>query len=95
MTTAAKVKARPRQQHLPRMGPLKNAVLEKIALEFVEARDAYLALKQPMIDKRHLLETKMKELKLTTYEFDGNEIVLEHEEHAVVRRKKKGKKDDA
>jgi hypothetical protein len=93
MATATKPapKKRPRQKHLPGMAPTKNKELENLALRFVEAREAWQELKTPMLNARGLLEAKMKQLRLDRYEFDGNEIVFEKEEHIVVRRKKKGK----
>jgi hypothetical protein len=75
------------------MAQPKNAKIEKLAEEFVDLRDNYLAHKQPMIDKRHLLETAMKEAKLTYYEYDGKEVRIEGEEKATVRKKKKVKID--
>jgi hypothetical protein len=101
VTTATKAppkkreKRVPRQKSLPGMAPPKNKELEALALKFVERREEWSGRKQPMIDARDLLETRMKQLGLDRYEFDGNEIVLEREEHVIVRRKKKGKGEDA
>lgn len=82
---------KPRQKSLPKMGPVKNSKIESLAERFVDARDEWQALNRPMVDARDLLEIAMKEAKLRTYEFDGNEIGFEASEKLFVRKKKEPK----
>ncbi len=61
---------------------------------FVEARNAWQHLKQPMIDKRDLLEVAMKEAGLDKYEFDSKVVAIEKDEKVTVRTKKNKEEDD-
>lgn len=86
---------RPRQRDLPGMEQVKNRELEKLAEDFLDARDTWMEHRQPMIDAAERLDLKMKTLKLERYEFDGKEIYFKGGKKSVAVRVKAGDPDAA
>lgn len=78
----------PVQQDLPGAEQPRHKDIERLAAQFVQARNAWQALHDPMMNKRDLLEAKMKEHGLKAYEFDGKVVELVQSEKCRVRTKK-------
>lgn len=86
---------RPRQRVFAGMEQVKSKELEKLAEDFLDARDTWMEHHQPMIDARDRLEQKMTALKLERYEFDGKEIYFKGGKKSVAVRSMKGDESDA
>ncbi len=80
---------KPKQAHLPGMEPPRIPKIDKLAEDFVEARDFWQGCKPAMITARDLLESAMQEAKLTRYEtLDGRIVELIASEKVSVTKKK-------
>lgn len=85
---AAKPKApKPKQLYIEGMEPPCIPAIDKLADELYETRAERMRLTQEEGDKADLLETKMKEHGLDSYEYDGKIVKLERLEKVKVRKK--------
>jgi len=93
MATATKK----RQKPLPGMEQPKNAKIEKLADQFVTARDEWQALRRPMTTAQDKLYVAMQEAKIRAYELpDGSmcEIVTGKEKVRVRKPKSEDDEDE-
>ena len=85
---------KPRQARLPGMEPPVNKDVERLAEAYVELRNERMGMLRNEIAKRDLLQLKMHELGLTTYEYDGKIVELVGTEKVKVRSSKDGGDED-
>ena len=70
-------KTRPKQEHFKGMEPVVNKAVEKLADEYVEARDQRMELLKQEVALEVRLVELMKGLKLAAYEHGDYHITLE------------------
>lgn len=87
-------KQKPKQGHLQGMEPPSIEELDDLADRYVALRDKRMRLAEDETNKRDLLHVKMKEHKLTSYEYDGKVIEIVADEKIKVRKKKEDKDAD-
>lgn len=87
-------KQKPKQGHLSGMEPPRHDDLDDLADRYVDLRDKRMRLQEDEGNKRDLLQVKMKEHKLTSYEYDGKVIEIVADEKVKVRKKKEDKDGD-
>lgn len=93
-TAEPKAEKKAKQQFLPGTEPERNKKIERLADRYTTARDEWQSAHKPMMDAYGLLETAMKEAKLTSYELpDGRVVEITVNEKLRVR-KAKGAEDD-
>ena len=84
----AKKARRPKQRYLPTLEPDSIPAIDKLADDYCDLRDERMRLWQQEMDKQALLQAKMKEWNLTTYEYDGRIVKIEGVEKVRVKKKK-------
>ena len=85
---------KPRQARLPGMEPEKNPAIERLAEAYVEVRNRRMVLTKEEVGKRELLQVKMHESGLKSYEYDGKIVELVGVEKVKVRSSKDGGDED-
>ena len=93
-TPKVKKPRKPRQARLPGMEPEKNPAIERLAEAYVEVRNRRMVLTKEEVGKRDLLQVKMHESGLKSYEYDGKIVELVGVEKVKVRSSKDGGDED-
>lgn len=87
---------KPRQQYIEGLEPPSNPKLDRLAERFEDARDAWQALHQPMMDAQDLLHTAMKEAGVNYHKTpSGLQCFVVVGPEKVKVKRKKAEADDA
>ncbi len=96
MAAKAKAPKKPKtekQAYIAGMEPPSIPEIDEAADSFVSFRNKWQKAKDPMIERRLILEALMKKHQLKSYEYDGKIVQFVAEEHLKVNVKKPAKEE--